>query len=128
MFALWCANKLGNCPSIAKTRFRFTCLYCRWRRRLYGKYKTPDYYIHYTYRSLGCRKILSRCIILNGVEYTRSDGGFLTYTENRTLHIDPRGHYTRVRCAAIQVLDKIMLLTKQGKPFAEICEFLANYP
>lgn len=127
MLSLWCAGKLGNCPPIAKTRFRFTCLYCRWRRRVYGKYTTPTYYIRYTYTSINIKVTRNR-FVKHGYVYTRRDGGLLTYREWQTLTIDPRGRFTRWRCAAIIVLDKIMLKTKVHKPLLEFCELLANYP
>jgi len=45
-----------------------------------------------------------------------------------SLQIDPRGHFTKIRCAAIVTLDKMIKLFKRKKPFVEFAEFLANYP
>ena len=45
------------------------------------------------------------------------------------LHIDPRGHFTGLRCAAIIWLDRLALRSKLLIPrVANLCEFLANYP
>jgi hypothetical protein len=45
------------------------------------------------------------------------------------IKIDPRGHFTMLRCAAIIVLGKIMgKLRRLEKPLMEFCELLANYP
>ena len=140
MFSLWCAGKLGNCPEVAKKRFRFTCLYCRWRRAYYGKWKKPPYFIDYTYTSLVTSRLCD-AFIHDGKEYRRADGGKFLHTFYLTCWIDPRGHFTQLRCCAIIVLDKIMKLfakddvkqfhVKKGwlwKPLAELCELLANYP
>lgn len=127
MLPMWCAGRLGNCPTVATKRFRFTCLYCRWRRIWLGKYKHPKHYIKYTYRSLGSTRRV-KSYRQNGYEYRRSDGGDLIITEYRTLRIDPRGHFTAPRCAAIIIIDKIMLKTKLYKPFAEFAELISNYP
>jgi hypothetical protein len=46
-----------------------------------------------------------------------------------TLMIDPRGHFTRLRCACIVWLDRVALKAKWMIPrIANACEFLANYP
>lgn len=103
MFKLWCAGKLGNCPQ-GLTRFRFTCLYCRWRRRYYGKFVTPSYWIEYMLTARAWNPV-------------------------RILKIDPRGHFTMLRCSVIVALDKIMRrCTWLEKPLLEFCEFLSNYP
>lgn len=64
----------------------------------------------------------------DGVFYRSSDGGKLTQKHYFTLRIDPRGRFTQLRCCAVIVFDKIMKLTKIGKPIVEVCEMLANYP
>ena len=64
----------------------------------------------------------------NNLEYYSDDGKKFHITENFTVRIDPRGYFTAIRCAAIMVIDKIMLKFKLGKPFVELCEFLASYP
>jgi hypothetical protein len=128
MLRMWCAGLLGNCPpAVALKRFRFTCLYCRWRRQWIGKYSPPPFWIKYTYRSLFKTKRVKR-YVADGKEYSRVDGGDLIITEFHILRIDPRGHFTPARIAAIIVLDKIMKHTKQYKPFVECAELLANYP
>jgi hypothetical protein len=128
MLKMWCAGRLGNCPTrVASRRFRFTCLYCRWRRQWLGKYTPPKFWIKYTYRSL-YRTERVKHYIAEGKEYSRVDGGDIIITKSHTLRIDPRGHFTSLRIAAIIVLDKTMKLTKQYKPFVEWAELLANYP
>lgn len=134
----------------AKTpRIHFTCIYCRTRRRLLGKYKEPRNWIFYTYLSWWAINYVKQ-YVENGKIYSRSDGGWLKVEHPYTLHIDPRGHFTMIRCAIIILLDRYMLkhgssyskivrntngeVTRIGyahglrKPWAEICEFLANYP
>ena len=112
---------------VAKKRFRFTCLYCRWRRQWIGKYTPPPYWIKYTYVSL-YKTVKVKTYRFENVEFYRSDGGYLTFLRYKTLSIDPRGSFTAWRCAAIKVLDKVMFKTGQYKPFVEFCELLANYP
>ena len=135
---MWCAGKLGGCnigeateimqanPDELK-RFHLTCLYCRWRRSYLGKYVKPAYWIKYTYlnHSVTYRTKTHRC---NGKIYTLSNGGYLMVQMYFTLHIDPRGHFTRLRCAAIVTLDKMVKLFHCKKPFVEIAELLSNYP
>jgi len=134
----WCAGKLGNCtigkassvdpanPAELK-RFHFTCLYCRWRRRYLGKFQSPKYWIHYTYLNHTVTHY-TREYISGGKAYTLSNGGLLRVEIAFTLLIDPRGHFTRARCACIQVLDKMIKLFHSKKPFVEFAEFFANYP
>lgn len=123
---LWCAGKLGVCPPDTK-RFKFTCLSCRTRRRLYGKYVDPAFWITYTYKSSIHTEKLKKYVV-DGVTYTASDGGFLNLQVWDTVRIDPRGFFTKIRCAAIIVLDRVMETVGYRKPLAQICEFLANYP
>lgn len=52
----------------------------------------------------------------------------LVKIDEQYLKIDPRGHFTMLRCAGIKVLDRIMQWVGYRKPFAEFCEFLAVYP
>ena len=126
MLRLWCAGKLGNCPKTVK-RFRFTCLACRWRRRFYGKFSDPPYWINYTYVS-SVRKQLVNCFVQDGLTFKARTGGQLETTTWTTLIIDPRGHFTSLRCAIIMVLDWFMKALHIEKPLAEFCEFFANYP
>jgi len=68
------------------------------------------------------------CYVKDGLMFFRRDGGKLRVTLFQTLKIDPRGHFTRLRCSIIIVLDKIMERVGYRKPLVEICEFFANYP
>ena len=125
MLRLWCAGKLGTCPQV--NRFRFTCLYCRSRRRFYGKFTDPPYWIDYTYIS----KIVTEQVdelVQDGVVYRALDGGKLIVEYFTTVKIDPRGKWTMFRCAAIIVFDKIMSKIGFHKPLEEVCELLANFP
>ena len=124
---LWCAGKLGNCPETVESFRIISCLICRWRRRYYGKYSTPPYYIDYTYTSWK-KTWVADYYDDHGLRFKMKDGSKLKIVEYRTVNIDPRGRFTCFRCAAIIVLDHIMKMFKIGKPLAEFCEFLANYP
>ena len=136
---MWCAGRLGNCPECVGTRFHMTCLYCRWRRRHIGKFTDPKYWIKYTYLSWYRVSIVKK-YVCDGKEYSRADGGYLRIQKNITLLIDPRGRFLRFRCAAIILIDKLMcrfgvskktrytVLRDMRKPWAELCEFFANYP
>lgn len=132
MLSLWCAGKLENCPSVAKTRFRFCCLYCRWRRKFYGRWTDPPDWIQYTYTAIPPTVRLVDVVVHNGVELHAPAGKKLKVTSYKHVWIDPRGHFTALRCAGIMIVDRIMKvwfgLVHGTKPFAEICEFLANYP
>jgi hypothetical protein len=126
LFKMWCGGEL--CKENLN-RFHFTCLYCRWRRKYLGKWTDPPYWIEYSYLSQ------TKTFYTNSyndkyknLEYYSSDGSKFEITEHWTLRIDPRGYFTKLRCAAIIVLDKIMLKFSLGKPFVELCEFLSNYP
>lgn len=127
MFHLGCANKLGNCPKVALKRFRFTCLYCRWRRREYEHFVDPPYWINYTLKSTYTVKLVD-FLIFGGVKYVSSEGKKLEHTSWHTVHIDPRGHFTSLRSAVIIVLDAIMAITGIRKPLLELCEFMSCYP
>lgn len=115
---LWCAGKLGNCPKNLR-RFRFTCVYCRWRRRHYGKFSSPPRWITYT-------------LLMSVAKYAAVDknGQVQAYkTVWKTIPIDPRGHFTMFRCAIIMVFDRIMVRWRRTvKPLLNFCEFFANYP
>jgi len=129
LFALWCAGKLGNCPAkLARKRFRFTCLYCRWRRLFYGKFVYPPFWIHYTFKAQ-FQITLTNCYVSdNNTTYKSQSGKQFELVSWRTLHIDPRGHFTPLRCAIIIILDNIMKTLHIEKPLTEFCEFFANYP
>jgi hypothetical protein len=108
-------------------RFRFTCLSCRTRRRLAGKFSDPPFWIDYTLKSNFTSYLVDK-FVQDGKEYSARNGGKLKVTWFTTVKIDPRGRFTALRCAAIMVLDKIMTAFHVGKPLAEFCEFLANFP
>jgi hypothetical protein len=94
-----------------------------------GKWANPPYWIEYTY--LSQIYIIETCSYkdrYSNLEYYTNDGTKFRIEEHNTLRIDPRGYFTALRCAAIMVLDKIMLKFKIGKPLVEFCEFLSNYP
>ena len=123
---MWCGGKL--CKENIN-RFHLTCLYCRWRRKYLGKWTNPPYWIEYTYLSQDVVTVTdSFKDKYSGLEYYTADGKKFRFVEKFTLRIDPRGMFTAIRCAAIMVIDKIMLKFKLGKPFIEVCEFLSNYP
>jgi len=123
-----CAGKLavaglGKCPR-SVTRFRISCLQCRLRRYRAGKYTVPRY-IEYTYTSFRYvtpgKRVGGRRVLIYHYPY---------------VLIDPRGHFTMIRCAAIIVMDKLIALSRRVnrhprhmcRPWIEIAEFLANYP
>lgn len=143
MFHLWCAELSGTCNDDHKTegtRFHLTCLYCRFRRKMAGKYTEPPFYINYTYKNYYHEHTVPY-VDLNGYRYRMSNGAKIRHTIYYTLKIDPRSKFTAFRCAAIMVIDKLMRYTRRRarnpewnfeassfKPWAEICEFLTNYP
>jgi hypothetical protein len=131
MLSLWCARRLtvrgiGTCPQDVY-RFKFSCLFCRIRRAFYGKFTKPQQYVKYTYRNVVFRYLVDR-YIADGFEYRSASGKKLLVTRTCHVLIDPRGHFTRLRCAIIQVLDSLMGLVKRTKPLIEFAEFLANFP
>lgn len=114
---LWCAGKL--CPHPELKRFHFTCLYCRPRRRHLGKWTRPPRWINYT----NPWKV-EHFAFLDKQNHPQS-----YVTMWHTIEIDPRGHFTMLRCAIIVALDKIMnRFRRTEKPLMEFCEFFANYP
>lgn len=66
--------------------------------------------------------------VQGGLVFTARNGGKLKVEHFKTLKIDPRGHFTSLRCAIIVMLDNLMERLGIWKPFAEFCEFFANYP
>lgn len=141
MFGFPCAGKIRGCDlKPSDRRFRpITCLHCRSRRRHYGLFTEPKYWIKYTYLSWYAENIQDYWD-KGGYRYRLSNGGKLRVHYDFTLYIDPRGLFTKLRCAAIIVIDKFMVKfgtyqkTDRGfshgmrRPFAEFCEFLASYP
>ena len=61
---------------------------------------------------------------------TTLDGKVLAYaTQWHTVKVDPRGHFTMLRCSIIICLAKIINRFRSfGKPLTEFCEVAANYP
>ena len=127
---LWCAatlkTPLGNCPKDVK-RIRFSCLACRMRRWIRGRFTLPSYYIKYTYRNVMYQYLVDEYQAY-GYRYRARSGRKLLVTRYCHVLIDPRGHFTRLRCAFIQVMDSLMGIVKQTKPLIEFAEFAANYP
>lgn len=117
-----CAGKLGNCT--VKDRFHSGCLSCRWRKQYYGKWTPPPYWINYT-----MTWNFQRFLLIN-----RKTGERKIKTGWWTVEIDPRGHFTRLRCAAIMVCDKILTrihartFVRLEKPWVEVCMFVSSYP
>jgi len=129
---LWCLGKLANCPKTSAQRFHFCCLYCRWRREFYGKWSDPSEWIKYTYMSIAPTTQLMSSWQHDGIEYYAPQGKKLRITTYKHIWIDPRGHFTALRCATIIIMDRMMKmwnnLVHTTKPFAELCELLASYP
>lgn len=123
---LWCAGKLGNCPSDVN-RFRFTCLFCRWRRHFYGLLVDPPFWLKYYFKSSVVIWV-SKVLIVDGVEYRAPEGKVFKDTFVKSVDIDPRGKLVKIRCAIIITLDNLMMRVGYRKPFTELTEFLANYP
>jgi hypothetical protein len=118
---------MEQCPASVKSFHVLSCLFCRLRRKYYGKFSEPSYYIKYTYKSV-VKHFLVDYYVNGGYMYRSLSGRKLYVKRHYHVLIDPRGHFMRVRCAGIQVLDVIMGLFKRTKPFIEFAEFLANYP
>lgn len=129
-----CAGKLGNCPENLR-RFHLTCLTCRSRRREYNGWTAPPHWISYTIPWLVQYFVLTN----------RETGEAYAVKEKwQTLKIDPRGHFTFLRCAIIitflKVAGKIynprfdMAAAKAKRLFqprlsqrlVTLCEFVAN--
>jgi hypothetical protein len=81
----------------------------------------PPYWIKYCYLS-PVRTVTVYKFAFNGKTYLAKD---IAYP---TVNIDPRGHFTMIRCSIIIMLDKLMVHIGFRKPFVEFCELLANYP
>jgi hypothetical protein len=127
---LWCANQMCGPtldPNDRVTRFDFSCLACRLRRRWYGKYKIPQHYLKYTYRSVVDVMIADAYQAPNGLILMAENGGKIKVTRHIHVLIDP-GRFLVMRLSIIRVLDQIIGLTKHRKPFVEFAEFFANYP
>lgn len=124
MFKLPCA---AACPSLSvkyrathKPRFHITCLWCRTRRK-----RVLTRYIQYGYLSLAKSAAWGyKFDYANKLVYQ------IPIWIPQLLMIDPAGHFTALRCAAIVALDKLMfkLNIRGSHLFANVCEFLANYP
>jgi len=84
-----------------------------------GKWTVPSYMIDYTMPHSVQRYAL-----------VTSEGKILAYkTVWETVKVDPRGHFTMLRCSFIICLVKIIgRFRRAKKPLQEFCEILANYP
>jgi len=133
---LWCAGKLGwkirigqkwyfkrSCPENLR-RIHITCCICRPRRLLGGKYTLPHRWIKYTLPLVQQSKFVL------------------------TLLIDPRGHFTMLRCSCIIVFGALFVAAtklafkfthgltgrswfafdKIRRALLNVCEFFANFP
>jgi hypothetical protein len=121
--ALPCAESHWGCMYIKRFHVP-TCLFCRWRRAQSGHYTVPKYFIEYIYLSM--QWLYSPVVAtVNGKQY------FVGWRQvPTTLKIDPRGHFTNLRCFTIVALDKLfkkMKITNSHR-LANVCEFLACYP
>ena len=88
------------------------------------KWSNPPFWIDYGYTSLPKRTTYAYKIDKKNKKVYR----FLTKVP-QILKIDPRGHFTFIRCCSIIVFDRIM--SKFGftqARLANLCELLANYP
>ena len=125
MLRLSCAAVLevkgiGKCPPDVD-RFKSSCLSCRMRRAKAGKFTLPKHYIKYTYTSWRYVFLLPNGLCVFRYPY---------------VLVDPRGHFTSLRVAAIIVLDGVIKWWRRvyrdrrhnRKPWVELCEFLANFP
>lgn len=89
-----------------------------------GKYTEPPYYINYAYLSLPKKKATAFKIDRETKKAYR-----FTMMVPQTLKIDPRGHFTMLRCSAIIFFDRVMVKFKFTRArLANLCELLANYP
>jgi hypothetical protein len=88
-----------------------------------GKFTVPKYWIDYVYLSMTW---------FWSPAYKRVNGQILIgWTQvPTTLKIDPRGHFTMIRCSVIVALDRlaVKLKLRDNHRLANICEFLACYP
>jgi hypothetical protein len=121
---LWCAGVM--CATKIR-RFRFSCLTCRLRRRWYGKYEVPSFYLKYTYKHTGCILEGYMYEALDGKRYCADDGGKIVVYRSYHVLVDS-GRLLHFRLCFIRILDQIMGFTRHNKPFIEFAEFLANYP
>lgn len=118
-----CAESHWGCWYIKRFHVP-TCLFCRWRRERMGKWIKPAYFIDYVYLSMDW--LYGPLVAsVNGKHF------ILGYQQvPTTLKIDPRGHFTMLRCSAIVALDKLAykLKLRNNHRLANICEFIACYP
>jgi hypothetical protein len=117
-----CARTHWGCRCVRRFHVP-TCLFCRWRREARGKYHNPAYWIDYVYLSMSWFYAPAYKVV-NGKAF------FGWVQVPTTLKIDPRGHFTMIRCSVIVALDKlaVKLKLKDNHRIANICEFLACYP
>jgi hypothetical protein len=109
------------------TRFRFSCLACRMRRRWYGKYQIPQFYIKYVYRNIAETLVGGAYQASDGRIFTSNSSGKIKVTRSFYVLVDP-GRFLAFRLAAIKVLDGMIRWPGRSKPMVEFAEFFANYP
>jgi hypothetical protein len=119
--ALPCAQTHWGCRDTKRFHVP-TCLFCRWRREEAGKWFKPKQYYSYVYLSMP----YTWAPLIQ--KDTQMQVGWAQVPT--TLLIDPRGHFTQLRCSAIMFVDRLMVKLKLwgNHRAANICEFLANYP
>lgn len=122
--ALPCLGKLGNCPEESSKRFHFTCFHCRWRRKQFNGWTEPPYWVTYLYPWTTRFKT----VLINGCRYNLPPN--MNFQKLTWLMIDPRGHFTMLRCATIIVIDKIQKRSPRLRDLGlmRVCEFFASYP
>ena len=120
----YCNRAVGVSPI---SRFRFSCLFCRWRRWYYRGYRKPGFWMEYAYVNVHDTYFVEGYLVDGRVLQKRGGGRFLVHRRHTVL-VDPRGHFLGWRMAAIRVLDSLMGVLRRRKPLIEFCEFLANYP
>jgi len=122
--ALPCLGKLGNCPVDIPKRWHFTCFHCRWRRKTFNGWTDPPYWIRYLFPWT----TRFNSFLHNGQRYWLPEG--VRFQKLIWLMIDPRGHFTMLRCSIIIVLDKIQKRNRYLRDLGlmRVCEFFASYP
>lgn len=89
-----------------------------------GKWTESPHYINYGYLSMP--KHPARAYKVDRIDHKIYP---FTVLLPPTLKIDPRGHFTMLRCACIVWLDRVALKFRlMRERVANLCELLANYP
>lgn len=115
-----CAAKCHSMMTRKTNEFHITCLWCRTRRN-----RKLTRHIEYGYLSMS--KIPTYAYQM---DYEQKRVYRFIVQLPRYLLIDPKGHFTSLRCNTIVALDKLAFKIGliNSHPLANLCEFLANYP